>query len=293
MISFNPVPPLRGSGYLLPECLRFDGGGSCLSWVDIEAGTLSELNVRTGTVATRFVARDLSFAYPLSNGRHIVAFRGVIALLSSQGIEDLSQPLLAEHRRFNDGCIDSRGRLILGAMNRELGSSDNPLLLFSGGQSIALDNDLGLSNGVAIEPRTLALYSVDSRASIIYRRPLGADGQYGERDVFHVFDSAETPDGIVFDSDGNLYVALWGSAAVAIVSPKGIEVTRLVLPSPFVTSVALHPSSGDLFVATASENREGFGGTAPGSIWTAPTVARGAEHYRWVPFKPEKVGMRV
>lgn len=294
MTSINRVGPLSTSGYLLPECLRFNPGSSCLSWVDIESGTLSELNLRTGKVVARFVAPDLSFASPLSSGDYIVAFGGVVALLSSRGIEGRSKPLLAEHRRFNDGCIDSRGRLILGAMNRERGSADNPLLLFSREQATALDNDLGLSNGVAIEPRTSALYSVDSHASVVYSRPLEPDGRYGRRTVFHAFDSAEIPDGIVFGRDGSLFVALWGAGSVAILSPQGTEVDRLVVPSAFVTSVALHPFSGDLYVSTASENREGLAGrTELGRIWSVPNVTRGAKHHGWVPFNPGKVGIRA
>ena len=94
-----------------------------------------------------------------------------------------------------------------------------------------------------------------------------------------------------FRNQGDLCVALWGSAAVALLNPKGVEVERWLVPSPFVTSVTLHPVSGDLYVGTASENREGLrNARRPGRIWRAPLGMSGTPNYDWVAFELANLG---
>lgn len=277
--------------FLLPESLRIDQSGTHLSWVDIERGTLSRCHLASGEVSTQFVATDLSFAHPLGNGDFLISAGPKLGVLSHTGELVTSPPLISSNRRFNDGFVDPRGRVIVGAKNLGAADGHNPLFIVEeGGLCRVLDEDLGLSNGLASHPQTQDLVTVDSAESALYMRKLEPGGAYSDRSLFYRFVDGATPDGICFDRDGNLYVALWGDGSVARIDATGKEVDRFAVPSPFVTSVALHPTTGELFVATASEMREGFAsGDACGRMWRAPLHTNGLPVSEWIPVNLEKV----
>ena len=282
---FEPLSPSLSNdqAFLLPESLRVDRSGKFLSWVDIERGTLSRCDLDSGAISTTFVATNLSFAHPLPGGNFVVAAGSRLGLLSSTGKFSESAPLIGDTRRFNDGFVDSFGRLVVGAKN--LGDADgrNPLLVINPDARVEmLDNNLGLSNGIACHPVTQELLSVDSQQSIIFIRSVDSRGGFSHRSVFYRFSGGETPDGLAFSQAGDLYVALWGSGCVVRIGSDGKEIERLDVPSPFVTSVALHPATGDIFVATASEEREGlFFQRASGQIWRAKRRTPGLALNEW------------
>lgn len=289
---FEPIAPNFSSDkeLLLPESLRIDRSGKVLSWVDIERGTLSRCDLESGAISTIFVAPNLSFAHPLSEGSLIVAAGSRLGLLSRTNELSQSGPLIGDMRRFNDGFVDVFGRIVVGAKN--LGETDgrNPLLVINSDRhAVVLDHDLGLSNGIACHPETGALYSVDSEHSIVFMRSVDSHGGFSSRTIFHHFSEGETPDGITFSTDGDLYVALWGSGCVVRLGSDGKQIERLVVPSPFVTSVALHPLTGDMFVATASEEREGQSGHAAGQVWRAAHRTPGLPLNEWNPINLNEV----
>jgi|AntAceMinimDraft_1070359.scaffolds.fasta_scaffold04853_4 sugar lactone lactonase YvrE len=277
--------------YSLPESLRVADYDQQLSWVDIERGTLSIFSLTDERIREVKVASDLSFAESFNQEAYVFTAGNRIGVFAEDRVVSSSPPLLSRGRRFNDGCIDSKGRLIIGSKSLAQSDHHNVLLLLEGdGEITVLDDDLGLSNGVAIDPARKILFSVDSLSSIIYRRQMDPDGSYGFRELHHCFSQGEVPDGIALTADGLLIVALWGSSSIAIIDPFGDEIGRVPIPSIFATSVALHPGDNTIFVAAASQNREGREGLShPGGVWKSATRGLGVPRVRWKQVNLESV----
>jgi len=93
--------------------------------------------------------------------------------------------------------------------------------------SVALvDDRLGRPNGIALSPDEKTLYAANSQQEnpVVYSYPIKKDGSFGKRSVF--FDASKdpalanaSPDGMKFDSQGNLWIG--GIIGVIVVNPTG------------------------------------------------------------------------
>lgn len=282
--SFVKVSKLE---YGLVESVRFRHDSGEISWVDIENGTLSWLEKPARNTEKRLHLKpQLSFAEPLKDLSYVFAAGTRIGVADRQGVVGISAPLLSPGRRFNDGVIDSLGRLVLGSMN--IGESDTKnvlLVLENSGEITVLDSDLGLSNGLAVVPESGDLFSVDTLRRVVYRRSLDhKSSKYGPRHVFTSFKPGENPDGIAYSLTGHLVVALWGGSVVVILDNEGFEIQRILVPPVFVTSVCIHPGTGALVVGGASQPR-GSVEVSPesGGVWWADSRLEGYPGSTWLP----------
>lgn len=271
--------------YGLVESLRVNPRTGRVSWVDIEFGTLSTLSsgVKGGEERVNLLPHA-SFAESLPELGYVFAAGQHLGVRDETGNVSLSPTLLSPGRRFNDGAIDKLGRLVIGSMNFDNSDNKNVLLLVElDGAITVLDSDLGLSNGIVVAPETGALFSVDTLRRTVYRRDLDIETSvYGPRQVFAAFDPGENPDGIAYSATGHLVVALWGSAAVAILDASGREVQRVSVPPVFATSVCIRPDTGALLVGGASQPREKLTtATMTGGVWEAESWLEGYPVTTW------------
>ena len=88
-------------------------------------------------------------------------------------------------------------------------------------QVTVMVSDLLFPNGITISDDGQFLYVAETPRRQIMRYPLLEDAQrVGPGEVFHEFDEYR-PDGIAFDSAGQLLVALCGGGTLAVLSPDG------------------------------------------------------------------------
>jgi sugar lactone lactonase YvrE len=160
------------------------------------------------------------------------------------------------------------------------------------GSVTVLDDDLELSNGLAWSADGTLLYRVDTTPGIVWVR--GYDpisGQVGDRDV-HLRIVDGSPDGMCLDSDGNLWIAIWGGGQVRCFSPAGELVATVSVPARNTTSVAfIGPELDTLLITTADSGDPGGddpGGDDPGGgepdsgrLFTAEVGARGQPVSPW------------
>lgn len=275
----------------LPESVRYSYDCRSLSWVDIELGTLSRLDLDLSELVETFVSPLVSYAEPLGNASFLIAAGAQIGVFDGTAIVSRSQPLLPQGKRFNDGCVDGLGRLVIGSMNLSGDSKNNALLVIGPGAHITvLDDDLSLSNGVAFDPETRQLYSVDSGSGKVFVRELReGSGGYSMRRAFFSFEDGIVPDGICLSSDGDLVIALWGSSLISILDRSGSEVGRMATPNVFNTSVALASDSRTLFLAAATSDREGNkeNQSQLGAVWETSVGLTGGGQSKWNPIDLE------
>lgn len=162
-----------------------------------------------------------------------------------------------EPRRLNDGVTDPVGRYLVGsAPTGERTFAERLWLVDHDGTVTVLDDDLGLSNGLAFSADGGTLYSVDTFSHVVRTRPYDvATGAAGPRtDFVRVEDGY--PDGIALDAAGHLWVAVFGQGEVRRFDPDGSLVDVVRTPgAPQATNVAF--TGGDrrtLVITTARED---------------------------------------
>jgi len=106
-----------------------------------------------------------------------------------------------------------------------------------------LDSGLQCANGIAFDAAN-NLYVNDTRSGDIYRYQWGNDGQIGAREYFaNVLDPSASPwwkgpDGMAFDAEGKLYVAVFGQQEVVVLGRDGSTVKRIKTQGRMPTNIA-------------------------------------------------------
>ena len=153
------------------------------------------------------------------------------------------------------------------------------------GQVAVIDDDLTLSNGLAWSPEGSVLYSVDTTPGVVWSRPYEvASGACGERAVaLRIGDGS--PDGLCVDTEGNLWIAIWGAGEVRCYTPAGERLATVDVPAPHTSSVAfVGPARDTLLITTArdelpAEQLEEF--PLSGHLFTARLEVAGVPTAPW------------
>jgi sugar lactone lactonase YvrE len=231
----------------------FDRRTGRLCWVDIPNGLLLQSDLATGeqtrstmdtmlgAVAPR--AHDEGFAVAVSDG---------LGLFIDGHLEVLDPVLPEPTRRMNDAKCDSRGRLWAGSTHMEFVPGVGALHRWDGaGPSELMTDGFILPNGLGWSPDDTVMYLADSMAGQLLAATYGAeDGEVGEFAPLCAIDSG-LPDGLAVDTDGCVWVAVWGAYEVRRYSPSGELVGRVPMPVEKPSSCAFG-DDGTLYITSAS-----------------------------------------
>jgi len=143
------------------------------------------------------------------------------------------------NNRFNDGKSDPRGRFLAGTM--DMGEKDPNGLLYSfDGKSITkLLDGVTISNGMTWSPDYKTFYYIDTPTHKVmaFDYDLETGSIANPRLAVHIPDEFGWPDGMTSDSQGNLWVAMWGGAQVTKWDPAtGQLLERIPSPAKNVSS---------------------------------------------------------
>lgn len=268
----------------------FHGEGPCwseswggLRFVDVLAGdllTVHEDGVRrlhTGEPAASFVR-------PRTGGGYVIGTVNGVALADAAHAptSERMRLLSDDSAVMNDGGTLPDGRLIAGAMTHD-GAFTAPLFIIDSdlGHRL-LANDVGCSNGVAVAPNQNRVYYIDSIARRVDTFDL-EDGEPVNRRPFIVIEPEDgLPDGLTVDSEGNLWVALWGGGQVRAYDDAGQHVETIELPTPHVSACTFGDDDlRTLYITTSRQGIENAADTEAGSLFQ---VRPGATGLPVVPF---------
>lgn len=246
--------------YSLAEGPRWDARRRRLYWVDIDAGLVLDAALDGGRIVdvrARQVAETVGAVAPADDGSLLVAAHDRLVVTGGDGTLDEGPLLLpsSSDRRFNDGAVDPAGRFLIGTLARSGGSNTEQLLrLEHDGTRTVLDDDLGLSNGLAWSADGSRFFSVDTeRHQICVRDYDVSTGRTGARSVWAAVTDGY-PDGIVIDAADHLWVAVWGAGEVRRLSPEGEVVDVVPVPAPHTSAVALAGEHLDVLVVTTARS---------------------------------------
>ncbi|WP_353612748.1 SMP-30/gluconolactonase/LRE family protein [Streptomyces sp. NRRL S-495] len=251
-----------------------------LVFTDILAGRLLEVSGTAPGTPRELLRLDVPLgAVAPVEGRpgHWIAAAGTgIALLGPDGsTEWLARPEedAATPARMNDGVCDPQGRFWAGSMAYDATPGAGSLYRTDHDGTVhRVLTGLTIVNGPAFSADGRLLHVADSTAGVIHRCTLDADGNPLDMVEFARITDGGSPDGMTVDTEGRLWVAVWGSAAVHRYEPDGTLSAVVPLPAPQPTSVCLRPTGGRLLVTTA---RLGLAGAPPasGAVLAVPVDA--------------------
>ena len=158
--------------------------------------------------------------------------------------------------QFNDGTIDRQGRLLAGSFNSvQPDAPDGSLYRLDSDRSLhKLDQNLVLSNGVAISPDGETVYVSEMRANKITAYDYEIEsGTVSNRRVFVAIpENAGKPDGLTVDSQGFVWAAHWGGWRVTRYDPAGKLEREIRIPTENATCIGFGGENlNELFITTA------------------------------------------
>ena len=231
-LNFPEGPAWGGSGLYFSNCY----GG----WIGRFAN---------GKVDTFLTVREHPLVFSKSNG---LAYQndflfacdfglGAILRCSNTGQVQIYVTGYSGHpfNRPNDLCFDASGNLYFTdpkSYDREV-LDGRVFRVSASDRTVALIADsLGFPNGITFSNDGKELYVCESAWSRVLRFTLQSDGTLDDKRVFVELPGGD-PDGIDFDSEGNLYVAHFGGAAVYVISPDGSMKERIAAPGSKPTNI--------------------------------------------------------
>lgn len=183
--------------------------------------------------------------------------------------------------RSNDGRADRQGGFWIGTMSKKAEDGKGAIYRFYKGELRRLFAGISIPNSICftLDGRT-AQFS-DTKAHKVYRVALDSAGwPVGEPVVW--MDHSATgilPDGSIFDADGLMWQAQWGSGHVAVYQMDGTLVNTVPVCGPHSSCPAF---GGDglttLFCTTAMEHMSPADRTAmpdAGKVFSLPNAGKG------------------
>lgn len=259
-----------------------------LYWVDILGQTVFRLRPADGSVATWGMPGMIAWLIERAHADGFVA--GTQRELVYLSLEPMKITPIAcpepdfPGNRLNDAKADARGCIWAGTMPLSAeGDTGSLYRLDPDGRVTCHDRGYSVTNGPAFSPDGHYLYHTDSLRGLVYRFELGNEGELLNRSVFLRFGPDDgKPDGMTVDSEGALWIALWGASRVSRYSARGEFDRSILLPASQITSCAFGGEALDrMFVTSAAEgvNDEAMAGALfeidPHATGIAPNLFAG------------------
>jgi len=243
----------------LGEGATWDLATGRLISVDIMRGRVHIFDPRTSTVRTLEVGQPVGAAAPRGKGGLVLAVRDGFATLDlvTSAVTfiahvDLDRPDL----RMNDGSCDAAGRFWAGTMAIDERPGAGVLYrLDPDGTTHTMLTGVGISNGIDWSPDGKTMYYVDSLAQRLDCFDFDLrNGTIGNRRQVAAIDPADgSPDGLTVDSEGAIWLALWGGSAIRRYLPDGTLDFVLPVPVTYPTTCAFGGADlGDLYITSAT-----------------------------------------
>jgi gluconolactonase len=233
-------------GLNFPEGPAWDGKGA-LFVSNCYGGWITKLS--NGRADTFLTARASPFTFGKTNGMtfrdgHLFACDygvGAILKIDAEGVTAIYANSFEgkAFNRPNDLAFDAGGNLyftdpktygkdILDGRIFWISANDQTIKVAAEG--------LGFPNGIAFSADGRRLYVCESAYARILRFTVGPDGGLTQKEIFVELPGGD-PDGIAFDSEGDLYVAHYGGSAVYVIAPDGKIKQKIPTPGKKPTNL--------------------------------------------------------
>ena len=232
-----------------------------LYWIDIEEGILHKFNPVSNKDVQFNLDKRIGTVVPSEKGGLLVALEDGIYHydIKTDSISFIVNPAKNSFEiRFNDGKCDPAGRLWAGTMSLTGKQKAGALYCLNKDGTIEKKIDsISISNGIAWSLDYTKMYYIDTPTGKVreYDYEITTGKISFLRDAVIIPPDMGHPDGMTIDSDGNLWIALWGGSAVGCWNPdNGKLLYKINVPVLNVTSCAFGGENLEtLFITTAKQ----------------------------------------
>ncbi|MFC4701016.1 SMP-30/gluconolactonase/LRE family protein [Glaciecola siphonariae] len=229
-------------------------------WFDILSNCLYEYQLFSSNVA-KLSQHPLPFSASAmavcSNGQLLVALESCLAsyCLETKKFTPLKELKLAEGFRTNEGGIGPNGDFWFSSMEKKPSKPNGELFSIDSNMQLANRfSGIGIANTMVFDKVRQRYYVSDSMKQQMFVCDAQATQIVLDNVFFDASNTPFTPDGGALDSNGNLWVALWGGHRVICLSPEGQQVHEIKLPVPQPTSCCFGgPNGKHLFITSARQ----------------------------------------
>ena len=242
----------------LGESPLWDHRNGTLVFVDISRGNLHSYDPDADDHRVRHLGRQLAAVGLMGTSQYVGAMQEGFGVINVDGESPLA-PFLRNQpsHRMNDARVDSAGRFWGGCIANDLSPKAGSLVRCSpSGDVTTILGDLTLPNGLDWSPDGKQFYLIDSvtHGIDVFDHDVQT-GSLSNGRRFAEISCDGLPDGLVVDTDGGVWVAIWGGSCVIHLDPKGRVADTIDLPVSQVTSCTFGGADmATLFITTASQD---------------------------------------
>ncbi len=214
-----------------------------LWFTDIKRQKVYRLDPATGERRSWDAPQMIGFVLPARGGGFVAGLEeGLFRFDEAEGgftrIAEVEAGL--PFNRINDGVVDPSGRLWFGTMDTAEKSRSGHFYRFDGREVVRTPiGRITITNGPAVSPDGRILYHVDTLAGTIDACDIDADGMLGApRPFVRIEPEHGYPDGPTVDSEGCVWIGLYGGWEARRYSPAGELLRRVAFPVANITKLA-------------------------------------------------------
>jgi sugar lactone lactonase YvrE len=251
-----------------------------LRWVDLTEGKIFRFDGEANKALHSF-DHEVSKVLPAQQGSIALGRYGPVAIDPSGQVAGSLEFLdIGSNLRLSDGAVLPDGSLAVGVLERDLAKGQGSLVQITNElEVIEVVSGATIPNGCGLLPSGQELVWVDSPTQTLSLLKWDAAARRlgPPRPLALIPTEYGVPDGLCVDSQGGIWVAMWGGGKVLRFSPEGEIALIVEVGTPFVTSCSFD-QAGNLMISTASitidkKDRPNFPGA--GGIWMLPAAQHG------------------
>jgi xylono-1,5-lactonase len=214
-----------------------------LWFVDIKKQQVHRFDPADGSRRSWDAPEQVGFVFPAERGGFVAGLQSGLYHFDEQsgGFGLIAEVETDEPtNRLNDGVVDPQGRLWFGTMDNGEKAKTGAFYCFANGKvtRTAIDG-IAITNGPAVSPDGITLYFVDTLKGTLEAAKILGDGELGERRPFAKIDPRDGhPDGPTIDSNGYVWISLYGGWEAQRYAPSGELVERVRFPVANITKIA-------------------------------------------------------
>jgi xylono-1,5-lactonase len=264
MIHFNNKPSLK-----LPEGLYWNPKTLMFGFVDILTGCYYEFDLTNGFISKKKTFNDrLGWVYPRSNNQIYICGLSNSIVEWNSCTDDLVKVCdldIKDGQRINDGFVAPDGEIFFGVTSSGVDYRDKNGALYQISCSSnvkKIDDNYHIPNGPVISLSGESLLHSDSLLGKVFSYPLknGEILTHKKRNILDVSSIKASPDGMTIDSDGNIFIAMWGIGEVWKLTKNFDIDTKFKVPAKFVTNVSFGGPELNRLLVSYAEDETNSGG---------------------------------
>jgi sugar lactone lactonase YvrE len=237
-------------------------GDSALWFADIKRQAIHRFDPADGGQSSWRAPEQVGFVFPARSGGFIAGLQsGLFRFDPVTGTFDRIVEVEPDKpsNRLNDGTVDRSGRLWFGTMDDGENATTGAFYRFARGELAATGiAGISITNGPAVSPDGRTLYWVDTLGRTMSACEIRDDGSLGpSRELVRIDKGEGHPDGPSVDSEGGIWIGLYGGWEARRYSPNGELLDRVRFPVANITKIAFGgPDFKTAYATTARQHLE-------------------------------------